>query len=87
MILKGQLVSDNPSRTEKRQQQKKRNQRTDQYETAVKTQNLSNQLNRLLDKDLEDLQQKRFDSLVRQGIIVPEDMSHIFDPMNGINWI
>ena len=53
--------------------------RTNEFETAVKTAIVDDMVRK-------EIQEINFHKLVRQGIIV-EDMGHIFDPMNGINWI
>lgn len=48
----------------------KRRQRTEEYETAVKTAIMDNMVAEEIQEMTENLQQKRFDNLISRGIIV-----------------
>jgi hypothetical protein len=53
---------------------RKKRDRTKQYEDAVKTAIMNDAVIRQLDEDLSDLQQKRFDRLLKACIICSEDI-------------
>lgn len=90
--MQNQLIQQAPNqqtlnRTQKRQLKSRKHQRTVEYETAVKSAIMDDVVLRQLNEDIIALQQKRFDNLIKEGKIVPVDMSFIFQPTYGINWI